>query len=85
MADIFDMHNTKITVGSEIYTEKIKDGQSNFYIVNKVYNAPSNDDFPEHLVECQSTDPTDNITHYFRPQDIEVVFSGNGTKEYHND
>lgn len=76
----YDSLNAEIYVGDKVYTDKVKDGQSHYYVVNSL--GACDPDFPEHSVYCSSTDPEDIATHIFKPADVTVVIYGS-TKEVH--
>lgn len=76
----YDSLNAEIYVGDKVYTDKIKDGQSHYYIVNSL--GACDTDFPEHTVYCSSTDPEDIATHVFKPTDLTIITYGSA-KEVH--
>lgn len=76
----YDSQNEEIYVGDKVYTDKITDGQSHYYIVHSL--GAQDPDYPEHTVYCSSTDPEDIITHVFKPVDLMIVTYGS-TKEIH--
>lgn len=76
----YDSQNEEIYVGDKVYTDKITDGQSHYYIVHSL--GAQDPDFPEHTVYCSSTDPEDIITHIFKPADLMIVTYGSA-KEIH--
>lgn len=76
----YDSLNAEIYVGDKVYTDKVKDEQSHYYIVNSL--GACDPDFPEHSVYCSSTDPEDIATHIFKPVDVTVVTYGSA-KEIH--
>ena len=48
----YDSLNAEIYVGDKVYTDKVKDGQSHYYVVNSL--GACDPDFPEHSVYCSS-------------------------------
>lgn len=76
----YDSLNAEIYVGDKVYTDKVKDGQSHYYIVNSL--GACDPDFPEHSVYCSSTDSEDIVTHIFKSADVTVVTYGSA-KEIH--
>lgn len=76
----YDSQNEEIYVGDKVYTDKITDGQSHYYIVHSL--GAQDSDYPEHTVYCSSTDPEDIITHVFKPADLMIVTYGSA-KEIH--
>ena len=76
----YDSQNEEIYVGDKVYTDKITDGQSHYYIVHSL--GVQDLDYPEHTVYCSSTDPEDIITHVFKPADLMIVTYGSA-KEIH--
>lgn len=76
----YDSQNEEIYVGDKVYTDKITDGQSHYYIVHSL--GAQDPDFPEHSVYCSSTDPEDIIIHVFKPADLMIVTYGSA-KEIH--
>ena len=76
----YDSLNAEIYVGDKVYTDKVKDGQSHYYVVNSL--GACDPDFPEHSVYCSSTDSEDITTHIFKPADVTVVTYGSA-KEIH--
>ena len=76
----YDSQNEEIYVGDKVYTDKITDGQSHYYIVHSL--GAQDSDYPEHTVYCSSTDPEDIITHIFKPADLMIVTYGSA-KEIH--
>lgn len=76
----YDALQNEIFVGDKIYTDKINEGQSHYYIVDAL--GVDNPEFPEHSVNCSSTDPEDVVTHIFKPVDV-IVASYSAKKEFH--